>query len=154
MKFFLLKLIISVTSVLLITSCAKIENFPQITANYIASEQLNPDLTNHPSPLVVNLYQLKTDTKFKDADFFKLFNDSKTFLGQDLLTEDQVEVKPNDQLETSIDLLPETRYIAVVAAYRDIDNSQWNKLLKIKNHESVKIKILLGRKDVVLQPSK
>ena len=48
-----------------------------------ATADSNPDATGRPSPVVVRVYQLKTDVAFKGAEFFALFDDDMKVLGPD-----------------------------------------------------------------------
>src|SRR5882724_11400533 len=65
---------------------------------YIGGEQLNPDINDRPSPLVVTVCQLKSTTTFKNTDFFNLSNQLKLTLTDDLLQQEQIEVRPSQTI--------------------------------------------------------
>lgn len=137
--------------IILLQGCAKKEAFPQINTTYVANNETNPDISRRPSPVVVMLFQLSSDTAFKNADFFSLYNNAKTTLGASYLYQEQIEIKPNQQIVSNQDILPDTRFIAVIAAYRDIDNSQWRKWIAVDGTKSFKMQVLLGKNDIKLQ---
>jgi type VI secretion system protein VasD len=94
----------------------------------IAQADVNPDATGRPSPIVIRVYQLQQDAKFSNADFFALFDDDQQALGGDLLARDEVTLAPGDRKEVEFDVAGTAKFVGVLAAYRDIRNSQWRAL--------------------------
>jgi type VI secretion system protein VasD len=90
-----------------------------------ASSDVNPDGSGRPSPVVVRVYQLKTDGAFSAADFFPLFDDDQKALGPELVSRDEFILAPAEQKSVDLTLSGETRYVGAVAAFRDIRNAQW-----------------------------
>jgi type VI secretion system protein VasD len=86
---------------------------------------INPDSNNRPSPIVVRIYQLKTDAAFAAADFFALFDDDKKALGPELISRDEFVLGPAERRTIDVTVAAETRYVGAVAAFRDIRNAQW-----------------------------
>jgi type VI secretion system protein VasD len=86
---------------------------------------VNPDGSGRPSPVVVRVYQLKTDGAFSAADFFPLFDDDQKALGPELVSRDEFILAPAEQKSVDLTLSGETRYVGAVAAFRDIRNAQW-----------------------------
>lgn len=147
-----MKYLLIIFLILGIQGCATSENAPQIKTTYFANAQVNPNIMNKPAPLVVTMYQLKTDSIIKNTDFISLYTDPKAALESSIISREQIEIKPNQQIETTQDLDPDTRYLAIIAAYRDIDNAQWRKLIKVKNNaKSLKLQITFGKKEIDIQ---
>jgi len=94
-----------------------------------ASSDVNPDGSGRPSPVVVRVYQLKTDGAFSAADFFPLFDDDQKALGPELVSRDEFILAPAEQKSVDLTLSGETRYVGAVAAFRDIRNAQWRGLV-------------------------
>jgi len=94
-----------------------------------ASADANPDANGRPSPVVVRIYQLKTDAAFTGSDFFPLFDDDKKVLGPELISRDEFVLAPNEHKTLDISVATETRFIGAIAAFRDIRNAQWRVLL-------------------------
>lgn len=94
-----------------------------------ASADANPDATGRPSPVVVRVYQLKTDAAFNAAEFFALFDDDQKVLGQELISRDEFVLAPSERRTIDVTLSGETRFVGALAAFRDIRNSQWRGLI-------------------------
>jgi type VI secretion system protein VasD len=90
-----------------------------------ANAEINPDVSGRPSPIVVRVYQLRTDEAFNAAEFFALFDDEQKVLGQALISRDEFQVTPMETRTLDVSLAGETRFVGVVAAFRDIRNAQW-----------------------------
>jgi type VI secretion system protein VasD len=94
-----------------------------------ASEDANPDSTGRPSPVVVRVYQLKTDAAFSGAEFFALFDDDQQVLGAELISRDEFVLAPAERRTLDVALSGDTRFVGAIAAFRDIRNSQWRMLV-------------------------
>jgi type VI secretion system protein VasD len=90
-----------------------------------ASPEVNPDEQNRASPIVVRVYQLKDDAGFKDADYFALYDKEAATLTSALISRVELELSPGQKHTLDYSVSPDTRYIGVAAAYRDIRNAQW-----------------------------
>ncbi len=94
-----------------------------------ASADANPDATGRPSPVVVRVYQLRTDAAFAGADFFPLFDDDQKVLGAELISREEYVVVPAERRIVEIAVADGARFVGAVAAFRDIRNSEWRVLL-------------------------
>ena len=94
-----------------------------------ASADTNPDGAGRPSPVVVRVYQLKTDAAFKGADFFALFDDDQKVLGQELISRDEFVLTPSEKRTIDVTVARDARYVGAVAAFRDIRNAEWRGLV-------------------------
>jgi type VI secretion system protein VasD len=90
-----------------------------------AAADVNPDSSGRASPIVVRIYQLKDDSKYNNADFFALFDDDQKVLGADMLVREEVELAPGEQRQVDVAVAGEAKFVAAMAAYRDIRNAQW-----------------------------
>jgi type VI secretion system protein VasD len=95
-----------------------------------ASPDSNPDASGRPSPVVVRVYQLKTDTAFTGAEFFALFDDDMKVLGVDLIGRNEYVLAPSERRTMELDVSAEAQFVGVIAAYRDIRNAQWRTVLQ------------------------
>lgn len=59
-----------------------------------AAPTVNPDDRSRPAPIVVSVYELKTDGAFNAADFFTLQGPDKTVLADDLLARERFQLRP------------------------------------------------------------
>src|SRR5260221_414744 len=78
---------------LFLVSCSSQKKVNQLTLAYQAANDLNPNVNNEASPLVVTIYQLRSDTAFNNADFFSLYDHPSDTLGRDLIDRKEVEIK-------------------------------------------------------------
>ena len=90
-----------------------------------ASADANPDGTGRPSPVVVRVYQLRTDAAFTSADFFALYDDDQKVLGQELISRDEFTLAPSESRVIDVAVSGDTRFVGAIAAFRDIRNAQW-----------------------------
>jgi type VI secretion system protein VasD len=90
-----------------------------------AAADVNPDAAGKPSPVVVRVYQLKGDAAFSGADFFALFDDEMKVLGPELIGREEYVLTPSEKRTVELAVLKTAKYVGVIAAFRDIRNSQW-----------------------------
>jgi len=90
-----------------------------------AVTDLNPDLKNRPSPMIVRVYELKSDATFNQADFFSLQNNDRATLTEDLLARDEFIIRPGDNFKINRRAHPQIRAVGVLAAFRDLPHSTW-----------------------------
>lgn len=84
-----------------------------------ASADTNPDASGRPSPIVVRVYQLKTDAAFKGAAFFDLYDDDQKVLGAELISRDEYVLAPAERKTIDVVVSGDTRFIGALAAFRD-----------------------------------
>jgi len=74
---------------------------------------------------VVRVYELKSLAAFNTADFFSLFDKEQETLGSDLVGREQYDLRPAEIRPYLRQLQADTKFIGVVAAFRDLENSRW-----------------------------
>jgi type VI secretion system protein VasD len=90
-----------------------------------ASADLNPDRDGRPSPVIVRIYELAEADDFRHAAFFDLYDRDKSILNKAVLARTVIAVRPGQRLSVCKAIEPHGRYLAVFAAYRDIDGARW-----------------------------
>jgi type VI secretion system protein VasD len=126
-------LILILAAALLLGGCAA--QYPTILQTRVTvADDVNPDVFDQPSPIVISFYQLTNNLTFNATDFLGLYQSAKTLLGEDFVNQYQFEVAPGQHYSFTYKLDPKTRYIGIVAAYSQLNKTVW-------------------RKTVVLQPS-
>jgi type VI secretion system protein VasD len=104
-----------------------------------ADPQVNPDTNERPSPIQVNVYELKSPGNFQSRDYYALTGDPQTALGKDLLNTDQVIVKPGETQTVERPGNPDARVVGIVAGYRDLENSQWRLVIPLPEAQNTNI---------------
>jgi len=118
-----------------------------------ATADSNPDASGRPSPVVVRVYQLKTDSAFKGAEFFALFDDDMKVLGPDLIGRNEYTLAPSEKRTMEFDVSADAQFVGVIAAYRDIRNAQWRTILQAPR-STPEVTVAVERARVVLSVPK
>ena len=118
-----------------------------------ATADSNPDATGRPSPVVVRVYQLKTDVAFKGAEFFALFDDDMKVLGPDLIGRNEYTLAPSEKRTMEFDVSADAQFVGVMAAYRDYRNAQWRTVLQAPR-STPEVAVAVERARVVLSVPK
>jgi len=114
-----------------------------INAAIRTSDKVNPDLDGRPSPLVVRTYELKALGTFESADFYNLFDNHESLLGADLVASEKFHLQPGEHKKLVRTLPAETKFFAVTAAYRDLNQAVWKDVLSIPQSKTTEIIILV-----------
>jgi type VI secretion system protein VasD len=109
-----------------------------------ASGQLNPNSDDQPSPAVVRIYDLKSQTAFLGASFDDLFYNGTATLGRDLLAEKQLNMVPGQTLTLKEVAAPGTAFVGVVAGFRAPQGADWRGVLAVAPKNRNKIDITLA----------
>jgi type VI secretion system protein VasD len=102
-----------------------------------ASADVNPDVSSKPSPVVVRVYQLKGDAAFSGADFFG---------------REEYVLTPAERRTVELVVPKTAKFVGVVAAFRDIRNSQWRVVVPAPLKDDVTLSVERAR--VQLAPTK
>lgn len=102
-----------------------------LSINIVASSSINPDARNRPSPLVVRMYELKASAQFDSADFLSLYDKDQSVLGADIVVRDEVVVRPGEAKAINKPLAADTRFIGVVAAFRELERATWRAVVSV-----------------------
>jgi type VI secretion system protein VasD len=124
-----------------ITIAAPAETKTKSAMTLAASADTNPDANGRPSPVVVRVYQLKTDAAFKGAEFFALYDDDQKVLGQELISRDEFVLAPSEKKTIDVAVSKETRFVGALAAFRDFRNAQWRGLVAAPQRSSLNVTV-------------
>ncbi|HEX8873967.1 MAG TPA: type VI secretion system lipoprotein TssJ [Nitrosospira sp.] len=116
---------VSIVILLFIAGCASTPKPAMVKMSLRAQSNVNPDAHGRASPIVVKFFELKSSTAFDAADFFSIFDNEQKTLGAELINSEVFQLHPGEKLQFDRPLQPDTRYVAVVAAFRDLEHSQW-----------------------------
>jgi type VI secretion system protein VasD len=149
--------IVLVAGALLLSACAAKPPKPAPAhAELIVSGDVNPDASGRASPVVVRVYQLRNDGEFNGTDFFGLYEKEKETLGASLVSREEYVLAPGENRKLDLPLNAETRFIGVVAAFRDIRSSRWRAISRPPEktlHDLIRkggITVRLGKDNVTL----
>jgi type VI secretion system protein VasD len=118
----------------------------------VALQDVNPDPSGRASPVVIRLYQLKSDVGFAAAEFFPLWDDDKKVLAADLIARDEFELAPGEHKSIEVMLPAEARFVGAIAAFRDIRNTTWRALVPVTKKGLGKVKVSADTKGLRIEP--
>ncbi|MCW9013784.1 MAG: type VI secretion system lipoprotein TssJ [Gammaproteobacteria bacterium] len=127
-----------------------IHNTSIIEMKIKASEDLNPNRKDRPSPVVIYLYELSDGAPFDEADFFSIYEQEAATIGSVLLGKMELELSPGESREIKRVLKAETRHLGIVAGFRDIDNAKWRASMAMPEYSKIELKLNLDRLSISL----
>ncbi|NOR69502.1 MAG: type VI secretion system lipoprotein TssJ [Methylomarinum sp.] len=151
--FSIFKCIISLSTIFILSGCGIFGGTSEpITLNLTisASKKLNPDIEKRASPIVIRIYQLTQIDTFNNSDFFALYENDQSILAKDLKYREEIEIKPGQSSIKTLEINSTSKYIAVLAAFRDLDRAQWKSFLEIDPLNLQSLKIELGEFKVII----
>ena len=126
----------------MVTACGTKPPAPtEVTGTVQAAANVNPSTSKRPSPLLVRVYELKSATAFNNADFVSLYQRDQAELGAEMVGREEVILNPGDSRPINKLSAPETRFVGVFAAYRDLDHAKWRGVLAIQPGQKQRILI-------------
>lgn len=111
---------------------------------------VNPDRAGRPSPIVVRVYELKSVAAFNGADFFALFDNEQATLSGELVGREEFQLQPAEKRQYQRQLQPETKFIGVVGAFRDLEQSRWRQAVPVPPKSKPMITIGLQARAVTI----
>lgn len=102
-----------------------------------AQRQLNTDNRQASASLAVRVYVLREAQGFQRASFDSLYDNDEAVLGSALLKRESLHLRPGENRELVIELGREARAVAVFAAYREVERSQWRAVLALPADEAI-----------------
>ncbi|MAB25700.1 MULTISPECIES: type VI secretion system lipoprotein TssJ [Pseudomonas] len=136
---------------LMLSGCSMLSPYSDMTKVDLTlqgSERLNPDINDRPSPIVLQLIELKNPVAFEHADFFSLYQRPREVLAPDLVAMEELELRPGEERTYKLSAQPESRYLAVLAAYRDLPQAQWRIVLPLDSKERNEVELLLDEQGI------
>jgi type VI secretion system protein VasD len=137
-----------VSALCLLAGCSSLSPFSTLTKldlTLIAGDEVNPDLHGRPSPVVVQLLELRHPVAFENADFFSLYDRAEQTLSKDWVSGEELELRPGEQQALKLSVEPHSRYVGVLAAYRDLPHVQWRLVLPVAPGQLTRADIVLDK---------
>ncbi|WP_230958643.1 type VI secretion system lipoprotein TssJ [Burkholderia territorii] len=104
-----------------------------------AREALNPDDAGRPTSVAVRVYQLKDRKMFDGASYEDLLKNDRTVLAQDLQTSMASVMNPGASASLTQSMQADTKYVAIVAFYRNPGNGDgWKYVIEKKKLDADK----------------
>jgi len=118
-----------ISAVVLLVGCSS--GPPLVQGTIKAEPAVNPDRGGRPSPIVVRVYELKAVAAFNSADFFSLYDKEQETIGGDLVGREEFLLQPSESRQYRRQFQPDTKFIGVIGAYRDLEQSRWRQVMPV-----------------------
>jgi type VI secretion system protein VasD len=96
-----------------------------VTLYIYSADNINPNDQGKPRPVVVRLYQLKSEVKLQNAQYDDVLLKDKEVLGDDVVKVDEVEVYPNDLVRVKFERSKEASSLGGVALFHGPKGHSW-----------------------------
>lgn len=123
---------LAVLAAALFTACAGAPKPATVDGSIVAAQDLNPSVSNRPSPMLLRIYELRSPTAFNQAVFMSLYQDDRATLAADLVAREEITLQPGQTLPYRKQLNLETRFVGVVGLYRDLERSTWRAITSVQ----------------------
>jgi type VI secretion system protein VasD len=121
-----------------------------LTVELRAAPDINPNVNGRPSPVVLRVYELKAAAPFEAADFLSLFDKDQSVLGADIVVRDEFVLNPGESQALKRDLGADSKFIAVMAAFRDLERAKWRAVVPLVAGSDNALSVRLAASSVVL----
>jgi type VI secretion system protein VasD len=122
-----MRVLVGMLVVTFIAACAAAPKPAETKMQIVATADVNPDGKGRPSPIVVRVFQLKTEAEFAKADFFAIYDREKEVLGPSLIAREEYTLEPGETEDMKFEISRDARFLGVLAAYRD-QGAHWRAL--------------------------
>lgn len=117
----------------------------KINGSLQAAPALNPSVNQRPSPLRVMIYELTSAAAFNKADFMALYQADQTTLGQEFVAREELTLQPGETRAYARTLAPQTRFLGLLAIYRDLERATWRTTVAVQPGKTLKLKVLADK---------
>ncbi|HEY0857656.1 MAG TPA: type VI secretion system lipoprotein TssJ [Albitalea sp.] len=121
-----------VAALVIVAGCSSPPKPTTVSASLQAGAGVNPDLRRRASPIVVRVYELKSAAAFDGADFVSLYERDQATLAAEMGAREEFILRPGETRQWDKTTAPDTKFIGVMAAFRDIERARWKSIVAIK----------------------
>ena len=136
----LLRSVISLSFALAIAGCSFFggNEGADVQLNILVDKQVNPDPSGRASPLVIKIYHLNDKLAFETKDFFSIYDATDKDLQKAIVEQKEYQLNPGHEIHQGLVTDPQTQFIGIVAAFRDIEVAKWRAVAKVEPGEELK----------------
>lgn len=127
----LLNLKLAVLIVFMIIGCSSKPTHLELVIN--SSNDLNPDINNVSSPLMLSFYELESAEDFLKYDYWTILDKSGKNLSRDLISQSKHVITSNQKQTYKIAFDDRTKFLGLVGQFRNIKkNKTWKHLINLE----------------------
>ncbi len=119
-----------------------------VGARISASATINPGASGSAQSVDVVILQLKSADAFRSVGLLALYPETdklRAALGEELVSSNRRQIRPEEQLEWTLALDPQARFVGVFAAFEQYDRANWRADVQVRD-ESLADKLLFRNK--------
>ncbi|CAE6806287.1 hypothetical protein R69888_05447 [Paraburkholderia haematera] len=117
----------------LLSSCAATDKSLPVpyAISFEVAPDVNPDGNARPSPIVLQVFRLKSAASFDGADFFSLQSKTQSTLAGELLGVDRLILRPGESRTVRYTGDLDAHSVGVVAGYRALERNRWKLIVPL-----------------------
>ena len=123
-----------------------------IQLDITANAAVNADRHGRAMPIVVRFYLLQTTAAFDNADFFSLFERDDAVLGAAKVVREEITLIPNQAFSTELHPQGPSQFLAVFAAYREVNTVRWRATAPIPQNTTTAYSVQIGQSGIAIAP--
>ena len=101
----------------------------------------------------MRVYELAGRNAFDTADFVSLYERDKETLAADLVSREEIVLQPGETRDWKKKLAAQTKFVAVVAAYREIERANWRAAIAVKPEAENRLTLQADELTIKLAPA-
>lgn len=113
----------------------------RVVLEFETAGDINPNIEDRSSPLVLRIYQLKSYSVFNKADFFSLFDKEDQTLAGQLTGKEEIMLKPNEKRTVYFETQSDTRTIGIMGLFINSENTRWKASAGIRPNKTTVIRV-------------
>ncbi|RXJ87624.1 type VI secretion system lipoprotein TssJ [Arcobacter sp. CECT 8985] len=126
-----IKAVLIILLLLIFTGCSTKPTHLELVVT--SKKDLNPDLDDISSPLMLTFYELKSAEKFMKYDYWTLLKNGGKKLGDDLISQTKHVITPLQEQTYKIVFDKDTRFLGVIGNFRKLDNNKkWKYVINLE----------------------
>ncbi|MCI0666505.1 MAG: type VI secretion system lipoprotein TssJ [Methylococcaceae bacterium] len=118
------------------------------------SKDLNLTREGNATPIVARVYELKSSDGFSNADFFAIYDQDKDILASDIVYREELELTPAQSRQIRLEPKPESRFIGIFGAFRDLETAQWRVVEEIPPNKTTVMRVHFAKNSVAIDVAK
>ncbi|RXJ93906.1 type VI secretion system lipoprotein TssJ [Malaciobacter molluscorum] len=123
-----------ITTLLIFSGCSTKPTHLELVVT--SKKNLNPDLDDISSPLMLTFYELKSAEKFMKYDYWTLLDKSGKKLGDDLISQTKHVITPLQEQTYKIVFDKDAKFLGVIGNFRKLDNnSKWKYVINLEQDD-------------------
>ncbi|GEM_PF-5201301 len=121
-----------------------------ITFNISANKDLNPNIYNQSSPVVITIYQMSSISKIKENGIYHFLNNTEIY-ETDITFKEDIEVQPKQQINLNQKIQNKTRYLVFIGEFRSQNGRDFAKIIDLSEADISKINIDVVNNKIILK---